>query len=91
MTPGPILTARELLGDLLVELGRPAEAIAQYEASIAKEPSRFRGLYGAARAAELAGDREKARRHYAHLIQQLGAEAADRPELRQARAFMATR
>jgi len=79
------------LGDLLLELNRPAEAVAQYEASIAKEPGRFRGMYGAARAAELAGDREKARRHYGHLIQQVGDGAAERPELRQAKAFMGTR
>jgi tetratricopeptide (TPR) repeat protein len=91
VTPGPIIPARELLGDLLLELGRPAEAVAQYEASIAKEPSRFRGLYGAARAAELAGDREKARTHYGRLIQQVGDGATDRPELRQAKTFMTTR
>jgi hypothetical protein len=91
VTPGPVLPARELLGDLLMELSRPAEAIAQYEASIGKEPNRFRGVYGAARAAELAGDREKARQHYAHLVQQVGAEAAARPELRQAKAFLTTR
>ena len=52
VTPGPIMPARELLGDLLLELGRPADALPQYEASIAKEPNRFRGLYGAGLAAE---------------------------------------
>jgi hypothetical protein len=57
VTPGPIVPARELLGDLLMELGRPAEALPQYEAAIAKEPNRFRGLYGAGLAAERAGDR----------------------------------
>jgi hypothetical protein len=91
VTPGPILPARELLGDLLVELNRPAEAIAQYEAAMAKEPNRFRGLYGAARAAELAGEREKARMHYGRLMQQIGTSDADRPEIRHARAFMSTR
>ncbi len=91
VTPGPILPARELLGDLLLELNLPAEAVAQYEASIAKEPSRFRGVYGAARAAELAGDREKARKHYGHLIHQVGDGGAERPELRQAKAFMGAR
>jgi hypothetical protein len=91
VTPGPILPARELLGDLLLELNRPAEALAQYEASMAKEPNRFRGIYGAARAAELAGDRERARTHYGRLVQQVGASDADRPEIRQARAFMSTR
>ena len=52
VTPGPIMPARELLGDMLLELGRPADALPQYEASIAKEPNRFRGLYGAGLAAE---------------------------------------
>jgi tetratricopeptide (TPR) repeat protein len=92
VTPGPILPARELLGDLLLELKRPAEALVQYEAAIAKEPNRFRGIFGAARAAELAGDRDKARKHYGHLLHQVGdAGGADRPELRQAKAFMGAR
>jgi tetratricopeptide (TPR) repeat protein len=91
VTPGPFIPARELLGDLLLELNRPAEALTQYEASMAKEPDRFRGVYGAARAAELAGDREKARRFYGHLIKQVGDGAADRPELRQAKAFVGAR
>ena len=91
VTPGPILPARELLGDLLLELNRPAEAVVQYEAAIAKEPNRLRGVFGAARAAELAGDRDKARKHYGHLIHQVGDGATDRPELRQAKAFLGTR
>jgi tetratricopeptide (TPR) repeat protein len=91
VTPGPILPAREMLGDLLMELNRPAEALAQYEAAMAKEPNRFRGLYGAARAAELAGDREKARTYYGRLMHQTGATDNDRAELRHARAFMSTR
>ena len=64
VTPGPIMPARELLGDLLMELGRPAEALPQYEASIAKEPNRFRGLYGAGLAAERAGDRDAGERAF---------------------------
>jgi hypothetical protein len=90
VTPGPILPARELLGDLLLELNQPAEALGQYEASMAKEPNRFRGVYGAARAAELAGDRQRARTHYERLVQHVSSEA-DRPEIRQARAFLSTR
>jgi hypothetical protein len=91
VTPGPILPARELLGDLLLELNRPAEALAQYEAAMAKEPNRFRGVYGAARSAELAGDRQRARTHYERLVQLVGAGDADRPEVRQARAFLSAR
>ena len=64
VVPGPILPARELLGDMLMELGQPADALVQYEASIAKEPNRFRGLYGAGLAAERAGDLARARAHF---------------------------
>ena len=60
VTPGAVLPAREQLGDLLLELDRPAEALTAYEASLAMAPNRYRGLAGAARAAELAGHRERA-------------------------------
>ncbi|HEX8693733.1 MAG TPA: hypothetical protein VF746_15025, partial [Longimicrobium sp.] len=69
VTPGPLLPARELMGDLLLELGRPAEAKAAYEQTLRREPNRARALFGAARAAELAGDRAAARRHYEHFLQ----------------------
>ena len=68
VVPGPIMPARELLGDMLMELGQPAEALPQYEASIAKEPNRFRGLYGAGLAAERAGDQARARAHFETLV-----------------------
>nr|MDQ5872630.1 hypothetical protein [Acidobacteriota bacterium] len=56
VTPGPILPAREQLGDLLLELGKPAEALTEYRADLAASPNRLNGLYGAARAARLSGD-----------------------------------
>ena len=88
VTPGPLVPARELLGELLLALGSPAEALTAFEAIQANEPNRFRAIYGAARAAELAGDRETAMTHYKALVA-LGAEAdTERPELRQARAFV---
>jgi tetratricopeptide (TPR) repeat protein len=91
VTPGPIKPARELLGEMLIELGHPAEALREFEASHRVEPNRFQGLYGAARAAELAGDRTKARTYYERLVS-LGTGAdADRPELKQARSFIATK
>ncbi len=65
VTPGSIVPAREVLGELLLDLGRPAEALREFEASQQKEPNRLRGYYGAARAAELAGDKAKARAQYA--------------------------
>ena len=60
VTPGSILPAREQLADLLAELGRPAEALAEYEASLRAAPGRLNSCYGAAQAAEGAGQTEKA-------------------------------
>ncbi len=68
VTPGEILPARELLADMLLEADRPAEAKAAYEATLARSPDRFNALYGAARAAELAGDREAARGYFEALV-----------------------
>ena len=86
VTPGPIAPARELLGQMLLEARRPAEALAEFELTMKKEPNRFRGLHGAARAAEAAGDTDKARTYYARLAEM--CQAADgpvRPELDAAR------
>ena len=87
MTPGRLVPARELLGDLLLELGKPAEALAEYEPSHQREPRRFRGLAGAARAAELAGNRAKAAKYYGELIE-LAGEASARPEIARAKALV---
>lgn len=86
VTPGEVLPARELLGDLLLELGRPADALAAYEAALRAAPNRFNGLYGAARAAELAGDATKAHAFYTQITGQCAAADGARPELRKARA-----
>ena len=65
VTPGPIVPARELLGEMLLEVGQPTEALKAFEASFLREPNRFRGAYGAAQAAALAGDHDKAMKYYA--------------------------
>jgi hypothetical protein len=91
VTPGPIMPARELLGDMLLELGRPAEALPQYEASIAKEPNRFRGLYGAGLAAARAGDRARARGYFEKLAALCAESDGTRPELVQVRQALAQR
>lgn len=67
ITPGAILPAREQLGELLLELGRPDDALLQYEASLKRAPRRLVGLSGAARAAKLAGYTKKAADYYAEL------------------------
>jgi tetratricopeptide (TPR) repeat protein len=89
VTPAPVLPARELLGDLLMEFGQPGLALPEYEASLQREPNRFNGLYGAAHAAELTGDFAKAKAFYGKVVA-LGTNAdTERPELAAARAASA--
>jgi hypothetical protein len=71
-----------LLGDMLLELKRPAEALAEFEASLGRQPNRFRSLYGAGRAAELSGDREKTKTYFSNLVD------AERPELKKAKEYL---
>jgi tetratricopeptide (TPR) repeat protein len=89
VTPGRIVPARELLGEMLLELKEPALALTEFEASQVREPNRFRGYYGAARAAESAGDRRKAADYYAKLMALANNTDSSRPELALARAYMA--
>jgi tetratricopeptide (TPR) repeat protein len=89
VTPGPIFPTRELSGALLLELQQPAQALQEFETSMPKEPNRFNGLYGAARAAELAGEVEKARTYYGQLMALSERSDTDRPALQQAKAFLA--
>ena len=91
ITPGPIATARELLGDMLLEMNQPAQAVREYEASLDRAPNRFKTLYGVARAAELAGDRDKARTYYTRLVAVASASDNQRSELAQAKAFLGTK
>jgi tetratricopeptide (TPR) repeat protein len=89
VTPGPLAPARELLGDMLLQLGQPADALREFELTLKKEPNRFRAVYGAARAASLSGDRARARGYYAQLLKI--CEKADTPgraELTEARNFL---
>ena len=89
ISPGPIATARELLGDLLIELGQPGPAVREYEASLERAPNRFKTIAGVARAAELSGDRAKARVFYTRLVALAKSADSDRPELKQAKSFLA--
>ena len=88
VTPGRLLPAREQLGDMLMELKRPKEALAEYELSMQREPNRFRGYYGAALAAEMAGDGKSARKYYTRLVQVAG-KGDGRAELTLARNYLA--
>jgi len=87
ISPGPIAPARELLGEMLMAAGDAPAALTAFEATMKKEPGRFRGAYGAARAAEAAGDRGKAAMLYAQVVAAASAAEGNRPELAHARTF----
>ena len=89
VTPGRLLPARELLGDMLMELEHPAEALKEYEASQQREPNRYRGLYGAGLAAAQSGNRDKARHYFSQLIE-LAGSGEIRPEMEKARRYLAS-
>ena len=89
VTPGHVVPARELLGDMLLELDQPALALKEFEASHKIEPGRFRGLLGAARAAELSGDKAKAKGYYGDLLRLTAKSDGERPELARAKEFLA--
>ena len=89
VTPGPLAPARELYGALLLEHGIAREALAAYEDTMAREPNRYRAVAGAAKAAEMLGDKEKARAYYAKVLALTGGSDTDRPEPGAARRFLA--
>ena len=88
VTPGELLPARELHADMLLASGRYADARAAYDATLTREPNRARSLFGAARAAELAGDRVQARQRYDEYLVLMKAADGDRIELAKARAAL---
>ena len=88
VTPGAILPAREMLGDLLLEQGQPAQALKEYETMLQDSPNRFNSLYGGARSAELSGDHKKARAYYEKLVTLCGQSDGSRPELRKAKLYL---
>lgn len=88
ISPGPLAPASEQLGDLLLELERPAEALLAYKQAIARDAGRFRGLFGAAFAADLAGDTGTAKEYFARLVEICEKADEPRPELEKARAYL---
>jgi tetratricopeptide (TPR) repeat protein len=88
VTPGAIIPARELYADMLMELKRPADALPQYEKSLAVAPNRFHAMLGVAKAADASGDKKKAKEYYSKLLKQC-IEPCSRPEVSEAKAIMA--
>jgi tetratricopeptide (TPR) repeat protein len=81
---------RELLGEMLLAAGRPREALEAYITALENTPNRYRGLSGAAAAAEAAGDLRQAREHFARFVALTNSADTDRPEIARARRFLAT-
>ena len=88
VSPGAFVPIREQLGTLLLELGQPKDAQREFEAALKIYPGRFRGLYGAAQAAEKAGDNENAGRYYTKLAAQTSKAGGSRDELNHVREFL---
>jgi len=86
------IPAREMLADILLELGQPLEALVEYRQALTLSPNRFNGLYNAGRAAEAVGDREQAKSYYTALLKSTdnGSQSA-RPEFDHVKAFESSR
>jgi len=82
---------RELLAELLLESGQAVAALNEFETSLKSTPNRYRGLWGAARAADAAGDRTKAAGYFAKVVELTRNADTPRPEIALARAQVAQR
>jgi tetratricopeptide (TPR) repeat protein len=85
------LPVREMLADMLMDMQKPQEALVEYETSLRTDPNRFNGLYGAAQAAEMTQQKEKAAAYYAQLLKNCDGIRSDRPELAQAKTLLAAK
>jgi tetratricopeptide (TPR) repeat protein len=90
VSPGRILPARELLGDMLLESGRPGDALSTYESSLVNDPKRLRSYDGAAQAALGVGNDSKARDYFSRIVE-MADNNSPRPELIRARQYLATK
>jgi tetratricopeptide (TPR) repeat protein len=88
VTPGPVLPAREQLGDLLLELAKRSEALAEYRADLTASPNRLNGLSGAARAARLSGDAVTAKGYYEKVVALCGKADGAKEQVAEARAYL---
>jgi hypothetical protein len=89
VTPGPVIPARELLGDLLLETRQPALALVEFETSLKSAPNRLHATDGAAQAAESAHQNDVAKRYYTKVVEICSHCRPDHPCLRRAQQFLA--
>jgi tetratricopeptide (TPR) repeat protein len=88
VTPGEVMPAGELLGELLGEMGQPREALAAFEEVLRVSPNRFNALFGAAQSAEQAGDTAKASDYFRQLLAVASAADAGNERLARAEAYV---
>jgi tetratricopeptide (TPR) repeat protein len=88
VTPGEVIPARELLGDMLFQMQQYESALQAYEVALKKSPNRFNSLYGAGKAAEKSGNQDKAIAYYQQLLSITDSEKSDRTELAAIRSFL---
>ncbi len=81
ITPGEVVPIREMYGDLYMELNQPGKALEQYELSLVRNPNRFNTVFGAGKAAKLAGQKEKAKALFMTLMELKGEQASDRGQI----------
>ena len=91
VTPGEVLPARELLGDMLLELNQPKMALEEYELNLIDRPNRFNGIYGAAIASDQLGDKEKTSKYFQMLLDFTEGSNSDRPEVIEAIKYLEDR
>jgi hypothetical protein len=90
VTPGPLSPARELLGEMFLEMNDPTKALNQFEATLKKEPRRFNSLYGAAQAAQLRGSLDTSQKYFGELLTVCAhSDKPGRPEIKEAREALA--
>jgi hypothetical protein len=90
VTPGPLSPARELLGEMLLEMNNPTKALVQFEDTLKKEPRRFRSLYGAAHASQLGGRIDLSQKYFGELLTVCArSDKPGRPEIKEARDALA--
>jgi tetratricopeptide (TPR) repeat protein len=88
VTPGNVVPSRELLGEMLMAQNQPAKALTEFERSLKRDPNRFRGIFGAARAAEVSGNRNAAKEYYLKLLTLTADRDTERPEIVRAKVFL---
>jgi tetratricopeptide (TPR) repeat protein len=92
VTPGPLSPARELLGEMFLEMNDPTNALNQFEATLKREPRRFNSLYGAAQAAQLRGSLDTSQKYFGELLTVCAhSDKPGRPEIKEAREALAKR